>query len=272
MKVRAATFSIFFFWPLITASLAEVEPQEPSRSIEITLQGSVYFGYADGFLQTPLGGQPGTTTPQKPTLHELNIDDAVFYEGRVRLQWKQLGVYGGYQAIGLDGSGTLTQPLISHGVSFAAGQPFHTNNRLDWFDAGAGWNLFLMDERLEIFPKAEFAVLDFSYKLSTPSASTSRSYAKGCVRLGAEATYHFNPALSFRLDGAASLPLSDTPQIATLTGAFYFNLLRHSHRLKPALFAGGGMEWIDYEDNQQMPNHIHVNLGPFVTGGLALSF
>jgi len=264
--------SIFGWCAFIAEALAEVEPEAPSRPIEITVQGSVYFGYANGFLQTPLGGQPGTTSLQRPTLHELNIDDAVFYEGSIRLQWKQLGFYGGYQAIGLDGSGTLTQPLISHGVSFAAGQPFHTDNRLDWFDAGAGWSFFFLDRRLEIFPKAELALLDFSYKLSTPSASTSRSYSKGCLRLGAEATYHFNPALAFKLDGAASIPVSDTPQIATVTGTLYFNLLPHSRRFKPALFAGVGMEWIDYEDNQPVPNHIQVNLGPFVTGGLALSF
>jgi hypothetical protein len=272
MKACVALFSVLVLWAFGTASLTAGESEVPPQPIEITLQGSVYFGYADGFLQTPIGGQPGTTSHQRPTLHELNIDEAVFYEGSVRWQRKDLGFYAGYHTIGLDGSGTLTQPLVSHGVSFAAGEPFHTNNRLDWYDAGAGWSFFFMNRRLEVFPKADFAVLDFSYKLSTPSANTSRSYAKGCVRLGAEGSYRFTSALSFKLDGAASLPLSNTPQIATLAGTFHLDLLPHRRRLKPALFAGGGMEWIDYEDNQQVPNHIHVNLGPFVTGGLALSF
>jgi hypothetical protein len=99
-----------------------------------------------------------------------------------------------------------------------------------------------------------------------------RSYSKGCVRLGLESRYRFTRVVGVSLNADGSVPISNTPQIATLTGGVEFDLWPGSRRVHPRLFLGGGVQRIEYEDNQTVPNHFRVELGPFVTTGLGLSF
>ena len=266
------TVTLLLFTTLLAAAISAQDLEQPSTPVAITVQGSFNFGSVDGFLQTPAGGRPGTSSRRRPTFDELGIDDVAFYDTRPDIQWHRLRLYGGYQFIRLDGSETLSQPLISHGVPFAAGDSVRSDNRLDWSRIGAGWHFDFLDRRLELMPKAELALLDFKYHLSSRSQSADRSYIKGCPRLGLEGTYHLSDIISFNVDGSASLPLSNSPQIAALRATANFRLLPHSHRVKPSLFAGVGMEWIDYEDNQTLPNHIKANIGPFLITGVAVTF
>jgi hypothetical protein len=251
----------------------KAEDGEPSDSpITVTIQGSANFGAISGFLQTPTGGRPGSSSKQRPTFEELGINDAWFYDARLDLQWHRLRLYGGYQFVRLDGSATLGQPLVSRGVSFAAGEGVNSHNQLDWSRIGAGWKFRFLDDRLEVVPEAEFALFNFGYSLSGRSESVIRDYVKGAARLGVETTYNFSRFVSLSLDGGGSLPLPNTPQIAVLAGRVNFRLLSSSHRVNPKLFVGGGMEWIDYQDDQRLPNHIKAEIGPFIGGGLMLGF
>jgi hypothetical protein len=239
---------------------------------EAILSASGNYGPADGFLQTPVGGKPGTSSFHRPTFHELNINDTAFLDAGVLFRWHQLGFLGGYQLIRFDESGTLGEGLISHGSTFPAGDSFKTRDRFDWFRAGAGWQFDLLDHRLALFPKVEMAFLDFSYKLSGQTSAADRAYIKGSVRLGVQATYHLNQRWSLDLDGAAAIPISNTPQVADVLSTLHFELFRAPHVFKPNIFLGAGWERIDYEDNQPLPNHVRAELGPFVRAGLAASF
>src|SRR5262245_21804670 len=203
---------------------------------EASLSASANLGPANGFLQTPVGGHPGSSSIQRPTFHELNIDDTAFLDAGLLLRWHHLGFLAGYQMIRFDETGTLDQELICHGSTFAAGDSFKTSDKFDWLRAGAGWQFELFDHRLELFPKLELAFLDFSYKLSSPSAIAERAYIKGCVRLGAQASYHLNQRWSLDFDGGGSIPISNTPQIATISGTVHFELFRTAHLFKPNLF------------------------------------
>jgi hypothetical protein len=268
MKVRISMLTVVLF----VCPLSAQEALTTYKSLEFTLKGAFNWGAVDGFMQTPAGGEPGTSSTRRPTFEELNIDDVAFYDAGLKIQWHQLGFLGGYQFIRFDQSGVLSQPLISRGVSFAAGDRFKTKDDFDWYHVGAGWRFSLLGDRLELFPKVEGAVLDFSYKLSSPSESVSRSYTKACLRLGVEGTYHLSQRLSLNLEGAASIPISNTPQIATVMATVNYKLLRKRAALDPTVFVGVGAEWIDYEDNQKQSNHVRLELGPFVTAGFSLSF
>jgi hypothetical protein len=238
----------------------------------VNVAGYFHYGSADGFLQTPAGGQPGSSSHHRPTLDEVGIDDAVFYDMLASLQWHSLNLYAGYQGIPLQGQAVLSQDLVSRSVTFPSGTRVQSKCDLNWFRTGAGWQFLFLDRRVELLPKAEFAVLDFNYQLSGGGLAVQRSYPKGCLRIGLESRYRFNRVISLNLNAEGSVPISNTPQIAALTGGIAFDLLPGNRRFHPTFFLGGGAQRIEYEDNQELPNHFRVNLGPFVTTGLAISF
>lgn len=246
--------------------------EDPRPALEGSLRGSFQYGPVDGFLQTPQGGNPGSSSHRRPILDELDIQDAAFYDLLVSVQWQHLCLYAGYHPIELEGQAVLSQSLVSRNVIFPAGTHVRSESDFNWLCVGAGWKFVFADRRLEFIPKAEFAVLDFSYKLSGGGQAVDREYIKGCVRLGVESRYRFSRVISVSLDAGASVPISNWPQIAALTGAIEFALLPGSRRVRPTLFLGGGVQRIEYEDNQELPNHFRVDFGPFVTTGFVISF
>lgn len=257
----------------LCASGSQADEVEPSSAaeFEFSLDAAASYGNLTGFVQVPSGGEPGTTSANRPTLREIGLQDAVGWEVGGRARWRHVLVYGGYSALDPDGSGTLTEPLISHGVSFAAGSPFHSSLRLDVAHVGAGWRFDLPAERVTLAPVVEFALLDFSYSLSTPSARASRAYAAGACRLGGEGTLELGHGFELGFRGVASLPIAHMPQLAAIDGrvSYRFDVGR---LLRGRVFLGTGMRWFDFHDHQQVPNRIQVRTGALLRGGLSIEF
>lgn len=261
---------------MVTNQIAPLDTsllEENSRpALEVSLRGSFRYGPVDGYFQTPQGGNPGSSSYRRPTLDELDIHDAVCYDILASVQWRQLYLYAGYHPMKLNGQSVLSESLVSQNVSFPAGTDVRAENDVNWLSVGGGWKFAFADRRLELIPKAEFAYLDLNYRLTGGGQSADREYMNGCVRLGLEGRYRFNRVISVSLDGGASLPISDWPQIAALTGTIEFELCPEKRRVRPTLFLGGGVQRIDYEDTQELPNHFRVDFGPVITAGLAISF
>ena len=196
--------------------------QENARPIEVTVKGSFNYGPIDGFMQTPAGGAPGSSSTRRPAFKELGINDVIFYDTRLDVRWKDLTMFGGYEFVRLDGSAHLSDPLVSRSATFSSGDSVRTDDQFDWYRAGIGWNFKLLDRKLDLIPKAEFALFDFQYALSSASTAVSRSYIKAAPRLGIETRYRLNRGISFDFEGAAALPLSNTPQIASVGGTANF--------------------------------------------------
>ena len=257
---------------LLVAPFAGADGTDSAPSpLAFDLRAAAFYGPVSGYVQVPLGGNPGTTSPRRPTLHELGSDDAAFYEVTARLRWGRLGLFGGYSGLELSGSGTLSQSLVSHGVAFAAGSPFKSSTQLNVANLGAGWNFDFDEGRLELFPKIDVAILDFSYSLDSTPVRAARAYRTTAVRLGAEATYDLGHGFGLELDGIASLPIPHMPQLSSVTGRLAYHVFPTSP-VRATLFLGCGGKWIDFEDSQEVPNHISVRSGPLVTGGFTLSF
>src|SRR5258705_5960687 len=125
-----------FFMAAMIGSWARGDDIPPDQSI-ITLQGSANFGPISGYLQTPAGGQPGTSSKHRPTLEELGIDEVWFYDTRLDLQWHSLRLYGGYQFFPLAGAAAPSQPLISRGGCPAARDGGASATQLDYGAAEA---------------------------------------------------------------------------------------------------------------------------------------
>ena len=267
--LRSCAFLILL---LTTVTVGAAEEQVGETSPSASLGVLLSYGSVDGFAQTPAGGNPGSSSSCRPTLDELGIDRAAFYDVLAGLRWRRWGFYLGYQAIDLSGQAVLSQSLTSRNVTFPAGTSMSSDIRFNLLRVGAGWKFGLAGGRLELFPIGEVGVLDFSYDLSGGGEMVARDYAKGYLGFGLAGRYHINHRISAILNAQASVPISNTPQIAVLTGGFEFDLLPASRDARPSVFLGGGAQQIEYEDNQELPNHFNVDLGPFVTAGLSVSF
>lgn len=271
MRRAAAACAVFACLAAPEARAEDTAPSPTGSPLELSVDGSGFWGPIEGYIQVPAGGHPGTTSSRRPTLHELGIDDAAFYEVTARLRYGQFVAFGGYTGISLDSSGTLTESLVSHDVSFAAGSPFTTTTDLNSGYLGGGWRFDLDGGRLQLLPRIDVAILDFSYLLDSPGARAARAYRPVAVRLGAEGSYALGHGFAAELDGVASLPVGQMPQLASVTGRVSYSLFPAGPvRLK--VFLGTGGRWIDFKDAQTVPNHIHVASGPLLTGGFSLSF
>jgi hypothetical protein len=271
-RLRCLPFALVTVLSLCSSeALADDAEPAPKREFEFSLDGAASYGNLTGFVQIPLGGEPGTTSPDRPTLREMGIQDAVAWEVEARARWHHILVYGGYNALEPDGSGTLGEPLVSHGVAFAAGSPFHSSLKLNVAHFGGGFRFDFPSERVTLAPVIEFALLDFSYSLSTPSASASRGFSVGAARLGGEATMELGHGFELGFRGVASLPISHMPQLAELDGhvSYRFDVVR---MLRGRVFLGTGMRWFDFEDAQTVPNRIQIRTGALLRGGLSFEF
>lgn len=257
---------------LITSIVDAAEEQDPKASLSGSFGVLLSYGPVDGSVQTPAGGEPGSSSSGRPTLDELGIDRTTFYDVLAGLRWRRLRFYFGYQAIDLSGQAVLSESLTSHNVTFPAGTPVSSDIRFNLLRMGAGWRFNPAGGRLELFPIGELGVLDFSYDVSGGGQTASRAYAKGYLGFGLAGRYRINARVSAILNVQASVPISNTPQITALTGGFEFDLLPGGRNARPSVFLGGGAQRIEYQDNQELPNDINVDFGPFVTAGLSVSF
>ncbi|HTO71375.1 MAG TPA: hypothetical protein VMR31_16050 [Myxococcota bacterium] len=253
------------------AARADDSAPAPERPFEFGLRASGFYGPIDGFVQVPLGGNPGTSSSRRPTLSELGISDAAFYEIQGRFRWDDFVAFAGYSGLDLDGSSTLDQPLVNHGVLFPAGDHVRSSFSFNVPNFGGGWRFELDDRRLTLMPKLDVALLDFSSSLDGTAAHSSRGYTVTAVRLGLEGAYQLGHGFTLELDGVASIPIPHWPQIASVTGRVSYALFPTAP-VHSSVFLGLGGRWIDFKDSQALPNHIDLRSGPLATFGFTVSY
>ena len=250
------------------------EKADPGFGLE--LEGALRYGPIHGYLQTPSGGAPGTTSSQRPTFKELNIDDFLSPEASLDLRWRNHAFYGGASLVHLDGNSTLDSTLVSQGTTFPAGAAVKSVIDLDLYRLGYQYSFSWGTEtgrRLTISPGAGVALLNFDYSLKAASGGLAahRSYLVGGPQLGFSAEW--TPPGRFSVAGGifSSLPEVSNLFILSTQVTWGFRLWGHGERAGK-IFLGVGYDWLDYEDNQPVPNHIKADFGPMLRFGINARF
>lgn len=166
-------------------------PRAPPRFVrrggdpDLRVTGEVRYLYGPvaGRLQTPTGGQPGTTTSGRPTLHELEMDEAAMPDVSVRFNWADHEAYAGYRYLHLSSHTVIDPTLVSQGHTFEAGTPVDSEVTLDWFRAGYRHRFVLgLPDGLppiELFPGGGVAVWDLTTGSTRPAATTYTAITSG---------------------------------------------------------------------------------------------
>ena len=230
-------------------------------------------GDADGYLQTPAGGQPGSTTTQRPTLKELGFDGISIYGIDISRVSGKHKIRGGYQIIRADGSATLEQDLTSQNKNFSKGDAVKTDLQADWFrlDWLYRWSSTeITGKPFVVSPGAGLVVFDFHYQLENSTLKVNRAYAKLGHRIGVESEWLLTDKFKLQFDIFEGLPVPNTPVIlsAELKGKYTYRKTKNIG----SIAAGVVYNRIEYQDEQTVPNHIRIETGPLIKLDLSITF
>jgi hypothetical protein len=271
MMARFVSFAMVL---LLAACVVHAqELVQPVSDWRFSLQGAYLYGSVDGYVQTPLGGERGTTTSKRPQLDDIGISETSVYDIAGVAAYHREEIYAGAQIIQMSGSDTLSSPLISQGHSFPAGTHVSSDVDLTWYRVGYRHRFTLGKEgEWTLWPSVGAAIWDFHYRLSGGGAKADRSYLESNVQFGLEAEWRPGGG-KFALDAAflAAPPLSSWPEIYTEQFLASYQFFEHNGS---DLSVFGGLMWEQqyYADNESMPNKVKADFGPMLVVGLRLRF
>jgi hypothetical protein len=257
-----------------TPQQASPDQREDDR-FRVDLDFHLMFGPVDGFLQTPSGGEPGTTDPNRPTLDEIGIDHASIYDAGLSLALDQHIITVGGQLIRLDGSATLARELLTQSTLFPAGSRVDSKVKLDWFRLGYQYE-FRFDlpsgDQFRFAPAIQGVLLDFHYELDSPGLTVNRAYAKGGMQVGASAQWLSTGPFSLEASLYWGVPIENMVEIFSFQIIGKCQLWGDSQGNGGAAYLGLAFETIDYLDSQRIPNHVDVTIGPMLVAGVQIRF
>ena len=167
----------------------------------------------------------------------------------------------------------LEKTFVTRNQTFAAGAPAYTDISLSYYELGFLYHLpkKYRDNRLTLSPGIDVAAFDFKFDISDHGAAAARAYMKTGVRLGGRAAYQASDKLRLESTLFWGLPLPNTPDIRSLQFLGRYDFW-HSQRTTLSGLFGATHQWIDYEDQQELPNHIVMKSGVMPTIGLSLRY
>ena len=264
---------------LTVLSLVAISTSALAMKVELpksyTVRYTHNFGKIDGFVQIPQGGQFNTTSERRPTFDELNIKNINYPELFVGAKWDNWGVYYGMKYKSFNGSATLNEDLKTHNIQLRKGDHISSKHLYAFYGLGLSYD-FNVNPKFTITPKAEFSLLQFSYKFSSTGSTTinndERAFGAGGIRLGGEAVYKVNDDFSVKLDAMSHIPHDSIKSSleTSLTGAY--NLYRSGNK-EVNVVAGVGYDMFKFKDTQRdMQNFMYSETKPVYKLGVELKF
>jgi len=246
--------------------------EETQRTINV---GSTFLhGSIEGYVQTPAGGHPGSTSSKRPTFNELGFNTISIYDGYVGTISARHELLFGAQLVRLSGKSTLSKDLTSQNKNFNSGEIVDADITLDWYRVNYLYHYKTLDvlgKKMIISPGAGLVLFDFHYKLTGAEDTVDRAYLKIGGRLGGEINWILTDDLNLKAQAFGSIPIPNTPSILSLELQCQYKLWK-GRNFNSKLVAGIAYNRIDYEDKQTVPNHIRVGMGPLVQVGLNIEF
>ena len=249
-------------------------PASHNDKWSFSLKGAWLTGKSEGYTQVPAGGQPGTTTIGRPTMDELGYDRLSTFDIEMAANYGNHGLEFGVEPISYSGSTTLKADLVSQNNRFLQGEKVDGSLKLYLYRLSYLYHFKLgrrHQNSVVLSPGLGLVMMDFRYRLEGDSLLSDRTYRKTGIRAGGQVTWNLTRDFSVVAKGYVPIPLKNTAQHLSvgLEGVYQFYAGR---KMSSSVFMGLGYQKFEYEDEQEIPNHTDVKLGPLLKTGLMLSF
>jgi hypothetical protein len=229
LEKRVNTSSLIFLTILLLALLTLTQKRESEETRSIA--------QLSGYVQTPIGGRPGTSDLQRPSLEELGIQEAPIIDKTMRVRQGVWGLYTGYQQIRAEGDARLQIALKTYGRLIPANTKLQSGIKFDVYRLGLAYRGIAI----------ELVLLDFGYRFKTPEVASGRAYRHAGMRVG------FTNSKGTTFISLPGWKKSGTRKLTITTKRTPIEIGINTHDKS---ISGWQSINIEFKDAQPLPNHL----------------
>jgi hypothetical protein len=248
---------------------------EPARTpgFETRLRAEVRAGPVNGYLQTPKGGTPGTTSLKRPTFDEVGAETLIAPTADLRFAFGRHRVHLGASWWMLHGDETLQQDLTSHDDFYPAGTAMTSDTDIlaSWLGYGYAFELGRQAGALTVTPGVGVYAYGQKYGISGGGEESTRDFTSISPMFDAELLWY--PGGRIHVSGGLMLVLDELLGVSSPTNAVDAVVRLHWDISRTAnVFLSLGYSRLEHFDEQVVPNHAEIESLPWFGIGGELRF
>lgn len=249
------------------------------QSYEIQYLYSAGRMNGNGYVQIPKGGQKGTTSNERPTFSELNVNHVYYPELALTAKWDRFSMTLHEKFEYFKGSSNaLSQDLVTHDIFVPEGSSIRTKHRYAYYGLKFNYD-YEMTPKLTLTPSLGIALFDFSYKFSAKDKNGNsiakddkRSFHSTMPTIGLKADYAWNDKTKIIVTMNSKLPFGNIKRYFDSSLLVSYNLYKNNNKELNVL-GGIGYESLEFKDSQKdMQNHMKHSISPTYRVGLEYKF
>jgi len=255
--------SYWLFGVIFFSALTQAKPSSLQAFFSLENNLAVVKGYS----QIPQGGSVGSSSFERPSFKEIGIYHENFYRIAGGVQYEGYYVSLQHQRLAPHGERVLNNDLFTHNKFIPAGRTFSMDIQYDWYvgEIGKQFDIYLF----QFSPFLQANWLRYHYAFSALPQQSTRSFSLGGVTVGGDLRFYITKQLSTEVKAAVTVPLSRLKiRTAQVDLRYDISVTRH-FLITPT--CGIRFTYLDYQDRQTLPNHIHYEGWPAVSVGFVVA-
>lgn len=237
--------------------------------LEVRAEAEVRAGSVNGsgFVQTPKGGQPGTTSIGRPTFDELGVDAAWAPAADLRLAWRRHRLHLGAQYWVLHGDEVLRQDLTTWDKTYTAGTSLTSGTEILAGSLAYGYAFDIGRRGQAVFtPSLGVFTYGLGYEVSGGGQTSTRDFTAFSPMLETDLAWY--PGGRMHLSSQTRWVLDDLLGLSSPTTVYEASLRLHLDLWRDGnLFLGVGATHIEHRDEQTVPNDAELTVLPWFSLG-----